>query len=627
MPHSSTPPQNLKHRVFTCLTKLSDRDTQALAATELESIARTLDPNSVPVFLSCIHSTDASDKSPVRKQCVHVLEILSETHGNTLSPYLSKILANIIRRLRDPDSSVRSACVNSVSALSTHITKQPFSSFLKPLTEALFTEQDPNSQIGAALCLAAAIDAAPDPDPARLAKLLLRFEKLLKYESFKAKPALLTLIGSVIESGGASTVGALRNLVPCVVEFLSSGDWAARKAAAETLTKLAVAERDILHEFKAKSLKVFENRRFDKVKVVRVVMNQMLEAWNQIPDESDEVSPPPQSHTYSQENVSDGRYPPGSKISSSVGSAISQMRKKSIPASRSITPYTAATNVKNRSPLSSSDKRMTPGIFRKLDNKNWNVEVTIPNTPSVKGTNEGDLKVRDENIPERNKKEKSRFLNSEMKRALFSKNLDDKMLKYTGCKTGSRVVPCQEESQDSTVQDSNIPKDQRTNHKECEDLSLIRNQLVQIEKQQSSLMDLLQSFIGNSQNGMRSLESRVHGLELALDEISYDLAASSGRMYNSGSRGNTCCLLPGADFLSSKFRRKTQARYSTSRFSTSSGTPSVAAMQYRADKNGNAQTSQFGSSRFRLAGRGGFIVNPLADIQSDSRGMSGMGHT
>ena len=196
---------------------------------------------------------------------MHILEILSESHGNTLSPYLSKILANIIRRLRYPDSSLRSACVNSVSALSNHITKQPFSSFLKPLTEALFTEQDQNSQMGAALCLAAAIAAAPAPDPVRLAKLLPKFEKLLKCEGFKAKPALLALIGSVVEAGGASSQGALRNLVPCVVEFLSSQDWAARKAAAEALMKLAIMERDMLSGFKARCMKVFESRRFDKV--------------------------------------------------------------------------------------------------------------------------------------------------------------------------------------------------------------------------------------------------------------------------------------------------------------------------------------------------------------------------
>lgn len=258
-------PQNIKQKVFACLTRLSDRDTQSLAATELQNIARSLDTNTVPVFLSCMYSTDASDKSPVRKQCVQLLGLLSETHGNALSPYLSKILANIVRRLRDPDSSVRSACVNSVSALACHVTKQPFPSFLKPLAEALFTEQDHNAQVGAALCLSSAIDGAPDPDPARLAKLLPRFQKLLKRDAFKAKPALLTLIGSVVEAGGASGHAALKNLVPCLLESLSSHDWAARKAASEALVVLANVERDSLSEFKAECLRVFENRRFDKV--------------------------------------------------------------------------------------------------------------------------------------------------------------------------------------------------------------------------------------------------------------------------------------------------------------------------------------------------------------------------
>ncbi|KAF2316027.1 hypothetical protein GH714_040822 [Hevea brasiliensis] len=114
---------------------------------------------------------------------------------------------------------------------------------------------------------------------------------------------------------------------------------------------------------------------------------------------------------------------------------------------------------------------------------------------------------------------------------------------------------------------------------------------------------------------MRSLETRVHGLELALDEISYDLAVSSGRMTNS--HRTTCCMLPGADFLSSKFWRKTESCYSTSRFS-STGTPSLAAIRHRAVKNGNTGTQNLESHRLQLQGGGGFIVNPLAEIHESS---------
>ncbi|KAF7806132.1 TORTIFOLIA1-like protein 3 [Senna tora] len=613
MAPSSAPAHNLKQRVFTCLTKLSDRDTQSLAATELESIARSLDANSVPVFLSCIHSTNASDKSPVRKQCVHLMEVLSETHGNTLSPYLSKILSHIVRRLRDPDSAVRSACVNSVSALSARITKQPFSSFLKPLTEALFTEQDQNSQLGAALCLSSAIDAAPDPDPARLAKLLPRFEKLLKSESFKAKPALLTLIGSVIDAGAVLSHDALRNLVPCVVEFLSNNDWAARKASAEALVKLAIVERDMLSEFKAGCLKVFENRRFDQVKIVREVMNQLCEAWKQIPDVSDEFSPPPKSQSSSKENASDGRYPPVSQNSCSPGSVMPRLWKKSIPASRSTPDSSSASNAKKISSLS-GDNRLSSGVLRKLNHKNWDLQIAEPKTPPATVAYQGYLEERNETIPEKRKKEKSNFSKPELKRAVLSKKPDEKMRKVGGSKTGSRVVPCHEESQDSAAI-SNVTKDFHRNNKECEELTLIRSQLLQIEKQQSNLLDLLERFMYSSQNGMRSLETRVHGLELALEDISYDLAVSSRRVTYSDAPGNSCCLLPGAEFLSSKFWRKPQGQFSYSQFSTSGGTPSLATKQNRTERTGNIDT-KLTNHKFRLHGDGGFITNPLAEVHT-----------
>ncbi|XP_050120699.1 TORTIFOLIA1-like protein 3 [Malus sylvestris] len=614
------PAQNLKHRVFICLNKLSDRDTYSLAASELESIARTLDPASVPVFLSCIQSTDASDKSPVRRQCVHMITILSETHGDSLSPHLTKMLNSITKRLRDPDSAVRSACQTAVASLSCHVTKpSSFGSFLKPLTDALFTEQDPNSQIGSALCLASGIDAAPDPEPSKLARLLPKLEKLVKCDGYKAKPAMLTLIGSVIGSGGASGHGALRSLVPCLVGFLSSEDWAARKAAAEALAKLAVVKRDELSEFKAGSLRTFESRKFDKVKGVREVMNQMMEAWKHIPDLSDEASPPPQSIASSKENAGDGRQPVRSRNCEVPGSGARQLKKKPTPASRSTPPDSSyATTDRNRSTLKSNDKNVNPGMFRKPGHKkpsDWEAEISALSAPSSAGAFNDGFKETDENIPERR-------INGNTKRALFHRSSDNKVHKFGGSRSGSRVAPYHEERAESPVVVSNVTENSHKNRRECEDLSLIRNQLLQIEKQQSSLLDLVQNFMGSSQTGMRSLETRVHGLELALDGISYDLALSSGRMTKVESRRSSCCLLPGADFWSSKFWRKTEGRYSTSRYPNSSGIASAAAMRYRADDNGNAETSE--SLRFPLQDRSGFIVNPLAEIRSGSRGVSEM---
>ena len=102
---------------------------------------------------------------------------------------------------------------------------------------------------------------------------------------------------------------------------------------------------------------------------------------------------------------------------------------------------------------------------------------------------------------------------------------------------------------------------------------------------------------------MRALETRVHGLELAMDEISYDLAVSNGRMSN-GSGRNGCCLIPPGSFIRSKFWKKPeQQQYSAPRMAT-----------YR---NRNAQTMGTQDSRQRFNGAAGFIVNPLAEVRPE----------
>lgn len=616
------PPQNLKQKVLTCLTKLADRDTYSIASAELDSIARSLDPASFSAFISCVNSTDASDKSPVRKQCVKLLATLAATHGNALSPHLPKMISGLTRRLRDPDSAVRSGCVGATAALAANVNRPSFDSFLKAFSDALFTEQDVNAQTSAALCLASAISASPDPEPAKLCRLLPRFERLLKTDAFRANSAALTLIESVVGVGAARSEGVLKNLVPCLLGFLSGDDWAARKASAEVLLKLAVVESDLLVEFKPACLKVFENRRFDKVRAVREVMNQMVEAWKLIPDLSEEVSTPRQSVSSSKENASDGRYPSASRTLSSSGSVGPRMRKKQTPPGHPTPPTgssASASTLRKRSPLKSSNRNVSP-VLRKVDNKkpsDWKVEIAISRSTLSKGSGGDDLKERNENIPRRKSNEIYGVSKSETKRALFSKNSDENLPKPSGFRTGSRVVPFPEERSDFTHVASNTAEDHHRNHKDCEDLSLIRSQLVQIEQQQTSLLDLLQRFIGSSQNGMRSLETRVQGLEMALDEISYDLALTSGRMTNTDSRRTSCCMLP-RDFLSSRFRRKPGGRYSSTRF-ISSDAPSVSSTCFRADRSCDTGVCNLENRRFRQQGGAGFMVNPLAKIHTENQ--------
>lgn len=597
--------RDLRHRVLTCLTKLSDRDTQSLAAAEINSIIPTLTADNFSLFINSLSSTSTADKSTVRVASLRLLANLAVEHGNALSPHLSKLLSAVIRRFRDSDSAVRSACVSAVGSFVSHITKPPFSSIIRPLAESLSTEQDLSAQSTAALCLSAAVQASPAPDVPQMARLLSKWVKLLKSDSFKAKSSLLTLIRSVVGVVEIGNSNLLRDLVNIFTEFLKSDDWMARKAAAEALMQLAMAERGSLSELKASCLKVFESRKFDKVKATREAMNQMLEAWKEIPDVFDDGSPPPQSQISSKENASDGRYPLRSKIPSVVDSNSPQSRRKLVPLRRS-SPSDDALKTTARN-IGGHDKTKKSGlpIFRKLDCKKPAIrgsDVTDSHTSSVALNCESYWTGGSEKVLQRRDKDHNKVLRPDLKRGLFGKN------------PGSRVVPYSEDVYESTVVPGNTTSEVCRHSKECEELSSIRKQLGQIEDQQSSLMDLLQKFIGSSQEGMRSLETRVQGLELALDDISYDLAVSTAKMSNYEPPRTSCCLLPSA-----KFWKRTESCFTAPRFPFPGSSPATAMGNIGGKGPAGARVNL--DKKSRLQSPSGFIVNPLA-IRSEARRVS-----
>ncbi|RRT38882.1 hypothetical protein B296_00049405 [Ensete ventricosum] len=250
--------EGVRQRVNRCMMKLSDRDTEAMAATELDAIARELTADAFPPFLSAIADARPTDKTPLRRHSLRLLSLLSHSHpAVAVAPHLPRMLAAALRRLRDPDSSVRAACVDAVRSMAA-------------AHPPALIAQDQCAQIAAALSLAAAIDTAAatalDPDLAyHLQRLLPRLVKLLRSNAFKAKSSMLSLLGSVAGAGGAGTAPLLALLVPCLVESLACNDWSSRKAAAESLSVLAIREKDLLTGFRSSCLSSFESRKFDKV--------------------------------------------------------------------------------------------------------------------------------------------------------------------------------------------------------------------------------------------------------------------------------------------------------------------------------------------------------------------------
>lgn len=194
----------LKHKIVLALSKLADRDTHQIGVDELDKTAQNLTPDGISPYLSCILDTDSEQKSAVRKECVRLMGTIAMFHDGLIVPHLPKMVASIVKRLRDPDSIVRDACVETVGVLASKLVNRHgesdkvFVVLVRPLFEAL-GEQNKQVQTGSAFCLARIIDNTHDPPVLVLQRMLSRAVKLLKNPHFMAKPAVVELNRSIIQ--------------------------------------------------------------------------------------------------------------------------------------------------------------------------------------------------------------------------------------------------------------------------------------------------------------------------------------------------------------------------------------------------------------------------------------------
>lgn len=171
--------------------------------------------------------------------------------------------------------------------------------------------------------------------------------------------------------------------------------------------------------------------------------------------------------------------------------------KKTVPTNRSPPSNDSiVTPPKRESPPKSNDRNSSAAMIRKVDHKKpsgWKIEVAVPNSLSLKVACEDDIKRSDFERLESGENENSGNSKPETKRVLFGKIRDEKVHKFGGLRSGSRVVPFQDD-QDADLGDvvSNTVEEVDENSKEAEEVSLIREQLLQIENQQSNLLELLQ---------------------------------------------------------------------------------------------------------------------------------------
>ncbi|KAG8376327.1 hypothetical protein BUALT_Bualt09G0051700 [Buddleja alternifolia] len=552
----------LKQRVVTALSKLADRDTYRIGVEELEKTVECLTPDGVAPFLSCILDTDSEQKSAVRKECIRLMGTLATFHQDLVGPHLSKMIASIVKRLKDSDSVVRDACVETVGILASKLSSSRIESdeffvvLVRPLFEAL-GEQNKYVQSGSALCLSRVIDNIHDPPPLVLQKMLARTVKLLKNPHFMAKPAVLELNRSIILAGGTPTQNSLTAALTSIQEALKNSDWATRKAACAALGDIASCGVACLGSYRSSCIRSLESCRFDKVKPVRDIALQALQLWRNLPGPN---TPEPSEAG-------------SSLIETSYKDEYGDITSASDSTMKKLTPTKFGRELaKKRVPLSSrkADKTCTENS-EQSGTSDWQIEIAIP-----KSRNFAVAENQNDESEGSSVTKSCERINSDVRTIknigydyvevddkqecssvsdLFTENIKSKVInehcdafddaslvKSTG--TNQRFVADEvsieeqrymtkrhdRRSLDSTVTDSTS----LTTHDCCsqteKDMVLIRKQLLEIENKQSNLIDMLKEFTTSVIDSVSVIQLKVSNLELVVDKMAHELV--HGRKYS-----------------------------------------------------------------------------------------------
>ncbi|KAL0362806.1 UNVERIFIED_CONTAM: Microtubule-associated protein TORTIFOLIA1 [Sesamum calycinum] len=452
----------LKQRILTSLSKLADRDTHQIAVEDLEKIIQSLSNDGVSMLLNCLYDAVNDPKPAVKKEGIRLLAALCAAHTDPAATHLTKIIAHIVKRLKDSDS--------------------------QPLFEVM-SENNKTAQCGASMCLAKMVECASDPPLATFQKLCPRVCKFLNNPNFFAKASLLQVVSSLSQVGAISPQN-LEPLLQRIHECLGSSDWATRKAAADALSSLASNVSNITPEGATSTLTVLEACRFDKIKPVRESMTEALQLWKRIAGKGDVSSTEHKASSHDGEasepaGSSDRKDLPnlggkGSEISEKNSSRGSPPTDSNTKGKGNNISDEAVGILRKKVPPALTDKELNPEFFHKLETRGSGdlpVEVVVPR----RYANPSDS--QNEEDPDSNDTDPSRTM------------LNGQAQGYESIKKGTigdRIDPNQREFSGSYADFSRNESDGLVNNKG--NWLAIQRQLLQLERQQDHLMNMLQVY-------------------------------------------------------------------------------------------------------------------------------------
>lgn len=551
----------LKHKLVQAVNKIADRDTYQIGLDEIEKMADTLAPDMIGPFLSCVIDTDAEQKSAVRKECIKVIGTLARLHGNLLAPHMAKMVSSVVKRLKDTDSVVRDACVDTCGTLAMCARSYgdggaALVTLVRPLFESL-GEQNRYIQAGAALCLAKVIDESNYfPGPV-LPQMLVRVVKLLKNPHFMAKPAAIDLIRSIIQAEGASTEQALSSALTSIMDALKSTDWNTRKAASLALSSIAVSSGYLVTSFRTSCLRSLERSKFDKVKPVRDTIIHAIQLWKAIP--GSHTPEPSEAGSSTKENYFGDHH--DARSIHDGGSRDTSFRRTDHGPSVSVISGSSLSSAKRRSPLSINKVAINNAAnLQRMKTGDWRVEVSVPKqsmVPLVDNDEKGSSKACSLKDTKRNAYESvdvdSKFdydivddkqecssVSEVASRSFETKHVTTAQECTEDCDSAEVTEQCPRGRESKSIGSTITDVTTHDTHSCClntmNELALVRKQLQEMERKQEIFFDLLQEFMASSAENMSVLNLKVHSLENAVDKTVYTITQSESRYHLPGSK-------------------------------------------------------------------------------------------
>uniref|UniRef100_A0A6N2KLJ5 TOG domain-containing protein n=1 Tax=Salix viminalis TaxID=40686 RepID=A0A6N2KLJ5_SALVM len=550
----------------------------------------------------------------------------------------------IIKRLRDSDSSVRTACCDSIGVLSGLYLKVRVGLFTEPLFDAM---RAPNKgvQLGAAMCIVKMVECAQLDSilVGEFQKLCPRISRLLSCKNFLAKAELMGVVKSL------SQLNHFTKIMTALEYRLVT-----RKAAADALSAIALHSSCLIADGVANStLTMLEACRFDKIKPVRDSMTEALQLWKKIAGKGEGVPDDQKSSSLDgerneQAELSDKNLNPNDRRKDSSAKDASNgtsPTKDSASNSKGGGIPDKAVLILKKKTHALTDKDLNLEFFQKLEKRGSGdlpVEVVVPR----RCLNASNLNNEEESEPNDSKSRgrpnctgnshsddvhgafNNKFHNIERGitgKDLRTKTFDDERIDINHRESsGSRAGFSKSDGQSEGSFINNKGN-----------WLAIQRQLLQLERRQAHLMNMLQDFMGGSHNSMVTLENRVRGLERVVEDLAHDLTISSGRrgdnfaMGFEGSSNRPLGKYNGfSDYSSTKYngRAPLGERFSQSDV-TASGMRGRGGAHRRSDTSDAWDFPTYGASRNgqavsrRAPGSGSLDVrSPKSEHESDQVG-------